>query len=123
MNPGQYPPQGYPPQDQQYQPKVNMNQQQIAFIQNMFNNPQAGLQWVTDTFNRLKDGSGTIPRATFGPKIKEIAMSLGAPEPDPISLEGAIQSADPNGDGKITFDEFKRFCVQSGDGLLLLLGL
>ena len=122
--PQQYPPQGYPPQNQQYQPpKVNMNQQQIAFIQNMFNNPQAGLQWVTDTFNRLKDASGTIPRATFGQKIVEIAKSLGAPEPDPISLEGAIQSADPNGDGKITFDEFKRFCVQSGDGLLLLLGL
>ena len=122
--PQQYPPQGYPPQNQQYQPpKVNMNQQQIAFIQNMFNNPQAGLQWVNDTFNRLKDASGTIPRATFGQKIVEIAKSLGAPEPDPISLEGAIQSADPNGDGKITFDEFKRFCVQSGDGLLLLLGL
>ena len=124
----QYPPQGYPPQNQQYPPgyqppKVNMSKQQIDFIQNMFNNPQLGIQWVNDTFNRLKDASGTIPRATFGPKIKQIAMSLGAPEPDPQSLEASIQAADPNGDGKITYDEFKNFCVQAGDGLLLLLGL
>ena len=134
--PQQYPPQGqqYPPQDQQYQqyppqdpnyqpPKCNMTQQQIDFIQNLFNNPQTGIQWVNDTFNRLKDSSGTIPRATFGPKIKEIAMSLGAPEPNPQSLEAAVSAADPDGDGKITYDEFKNFCVEAGDGLLLLLGL
>ena len=122
----QYPPQGqqYPPQDPNYQPpKCNMTQQQIAFIQNLFNNPQTGIQWVNDTFNRLKDSSGTIPRATFGPKIKEIAMSLGAPEPNPESLEAAVAAADPNGDGQITYDEFKNFCVEAGDGLLLLLGL
>ena len=124
----QYPPQGYPPQNQQYPPgyqppKVNMNKQQIDFIQNMFNNPQLGIQWVNDTFNRLKDASGTIPRATFGQRIKEIAMSLGAPEPNPQSLEAAVSAADPDGDGKITYDEFKNFCVEAGDGLLLLLGL
>ncbi len=119
----QYPPQQYPPQPDPNAPKVNMTQQQIAFIQNLFNNPQTGIQWVNDTFNRLKDHTGTIPRATFGPKIKEIAMSLGAPEPNPESLEAAIQAADPNGDGKITYDEFKNFCVDAGDGLLLLLGL
>ena len=39
------------------------------------------------------DESGTIPRATFGPKIKSIAMSLGAPEPKPEDLEGAIAAA------------------------------
>ena len=124
--PQQYPPQGqqYPPQDPNYQPpKCNMTQQQIAFIQNLFNNPQTGIQWVNDTFNRLKDSSGTIPRATFGPKIKEIAMGLGAPEPNPESLEAAVAAADPNGDGQITYDEFKNFCVEAGDGLLLLLGL
>ena len=100
-----------------------MNQQQISFIQDLFNNPQKGIAWVNNTFNRLKDASGTIPRSTFGPRIKEIAMSLGAPEPDPQSLEAAIQAADPNGDGKITYDEFKTFCVEAGDGLLILLGL
>ena len=100
-----------------------MTQQQISFIQNLFNNPQAGIEWVNNTFNRLKDGSGTIPRATFGPKIKEIAMGLGAPEPDPQSLEAAVAAADPDGDGHITYKEFKNFCVEAGDGLLLLLGL
>jgi Ca2+-binding EF-hand superfamily protein len=100
-----------------------MSQQQIDFIQNMFNDPQRGIEWVNNTFNRLKDPSGTIPRATFGHKIKEIAMSLGAPEPDPLSLQEAINAADPDGDGRITYDEFKNFCVQAGDGLLHLLGL
>ena len=144
MNPpqGQYPPQGYPPQGQQQYPpqgqqqyppqgqqqyppppKCNMSKQQIDFIQNLFNNPQSGIEWVNKTFDRLKDQSGTIPRSTFGPKITEIAMSLGAPEPNPEYLEAAIAAADPNGDGKITYDEFKNFCVEAGDGLLLLLGL
>ena len=100
-----------------------MSQEQIQFIQNLFNNPQSGIEWVNKTFDRLKDQSGTIPRATFGPKIKEIAMSLGAPEPNPESLEAAVSAADPDGDGKITYDEFKNFCVEAGDGLLLLLGL
>ena len=138
--PQQYPPQGYPPQQnqpqgyppqqyppqgyQEYQPpKPNMTQEQITYIQNLFNNPQTGIEWVNNTFNRLKDQTGTIPRATFGPKIKEIAMSLGAPEPDPQSLEAAVAAADPNGDGQITYDEFKNFCVDAGDGLLQLLGL
>ena len=103
--------------------KPNMSPQQISFIQNLFNNPQAGIDWVNNTFNSLKDQSGTIPRATFGSKIKEITMGLGAPEPKPEDLEAAIQRADPNGDGKITYDEFKDFCVASGDGLLTLLGL
>ena len=110
------------PEVQSLQPP-NMKQEQIAFIQNLFNNPQEGINWVNKTFNSLKDASGTIPRATFGPKIKEITMGLGAPEPRPEDLEAAIQRADPNGDGKITYDEFKNFCVESGDGLLLLLGL
>ena len=104
-------------------PKPNMRPDQIAFIQNLFNNPQAGIDWVNKTFNSLKDASGTIPRATFGPKIKEITMALGAPEPTPEDLEAAIQRADPNGDGKITYNEFKDFCIYSGDGLLTLLGL
>ena len=123
--PQQYPPQQYPPQSQQpyTPPKCNMSQQQISFIQNLFNNPQAGIDWVNKTFDSLKDHTGTIPRATFGPKIKAIAMSLGAPEPDPESLEAAVAAADPNGDGQITYDEFKNFCVEAGDGLLLLLGL
>ena len=103
--------------------KVNMKEEQIKFIQNLFNNPKAGLEWVNKTFDSLKDASGTIPRSTFGPKIKEIAMGLGAPEPRPEDLEAAIAAADPNGDGKITYDEFKNFCVNSGDGLLILLGL
>ncbi len=103
--------------------KVNMKEEQIKFIQNLFNNPKAGLEWVNKTFDSLKDASGTIPRSTFGPKIKEIAMGLGAPEPRPQDLEAAIAAADPNGDGKITYDEFKNFCVNSGDGLLILLGL
>ena len=103
--------------------KPNMSPQQISFIQNLFNNPQSGIEWVNKTFDRLKDQSGTIPRSTFGPKIKEIAMSLGAPEPNPESLEAAVAAADPDGDGKITYDEFKNFCVEAGDGLLLLLGL
>ena len=103
--------------------KPNMSQEQIAFIQNLFANPQAGLDFVNKTFDSLKDASGSIPRATFGPKIKEITMGLGAPEPKPEDLEAAIQRADPNGDGKITYDEFKDFCVASGDGLLTLLGL
>ena len=101
----------------------NMKQEQIDFIQNLFNNPEKGLEWVTNTFNSLKDESGTIPRSTFGPKIKKITMDLGAPEPRPEDLEAAIARADPNGDGQITFDEFKNFCVDSGDGLLILLGL
>ena len=122
--PQQYPPQQYPPQQQYQPPKCNMTKQQIEFIQNLFNNPQSGIEWVNNTFNRLKDPkSNTIPRATFGPKIKEIAMSLGAPEPNPQSLEAAVAAADPDGDGKITYDEFKNFCVEAGDGLLLLLGL
>ena len=50
-------------------------------------------------------------------------MALGAPEPTPEDLEAAIQRADPNGDGKITYNEFKDFCIYSGDGLLTLLGL
>ena len=103
--------------------KVNMKEEQIKFIQNLFNNPKAGIEWVNKTFDSLKDASGTIPRSTFGPKIKEIAMGLGAPEPRPQDLEAAIAAADPNGDGKITYDEFKNFCVNSGDGLLILLGL
>ena len=103
--------------------KPNMTQDQIAFIQNMFNNPQAGIDWVNNTFNSLKDQTGTIPRATFGEKIKAITMGLGAPEPKPQDLEAAIQRADPNGDGKITYDEFKNFCIDSVDGLLTLLGL
>ena len=103
--------------------KPDMKKEQIEYIKNLFYNPQAGLDWVNKTFDSLKDASGTIPRATFGPKIKEIAMSLGAPEPDPQSLEAAVAAADPDGDGKITYDEFKNFCVEAGDGLLLLLGL
>ena len=93
------------------------------FIQNLFNNPQEGINWVNKTFNSLKDASGTIPRATFGPKIKAIAMGLGAPEPNEQSLEAAVAAADPDSDGKITYDEFKNFCVEAGDGLLVLLGL
>ena len=104
-------------------PKPNMSQQQIDFIQKLFNEPQAGLEWVNNTFNSLKNESGTIPRDTFGPKIKAIAMGLGAPEPNEDSLAAAVAAADPNGDGKITYDEFKNFCVQAGDGLLNLLGL
>ena len=86
----------------------------------MFNDPKTGIEWVNKTFNSLKDASGTIPRATFGPKIVKIAMSLGAPEPNKESLDAA---ADPNGDGKITYDEFKNFCVEAGDRLLTLLEL
>ena len=67
------------------------------------------------------DESGTIPRATFGPKIKSIAMRLGAPEPKPEVLEGAIAAADPNGDGKNTFDEFKNIYIEADDGLLALI--
>ena len=104
-------------------PKPEMEQAQIAFIQNLFDNPQAGIEWVKKTFDSLKDESGTIPRASFGPKIKAISMGLGAPEPKADDLEAAIQRADPNGDGKITFDEFKNLCIDSGDGLLTLLGL
>ena len=104
-------------------PKPNMTQEQIDFVQKLFNDPQAGLDWVNNTFNSLKDASGTIPRATFGPKIKEIAMGLGAPEPNEQSLEAAVAAADPDSDGKITYDEFKNFCVEAGDGLLTLLGL
>ena len=103
--------------------KVNMKEEQIKFIQSLFDDPKAGLDWVNKTFDSLKDASGTIPRATFGPKIKEIAMGLGAPEPRPQDLEAAVAAADPNGDGKITYDEFKNFCVNSGDGLLILLGI
>ena len=103
--------------------KPDMKKEQIEYIKNLFYNPQAGLDWVNKTFDSLKDASGTIPRATFGPKIKEITMGLGAPEPKPQDLEAAIQRADPNGDGKITYDEFKNFCIDSGDGLLTLLGL
>ena len=94
-----------------------------AFVQNLFDNPQAGIEWVNNTFNSLKDASGTIPRATFGPKIKSIAMSLGAPEPKPEDLEGAIAAADPNGDGKNTFDEFKNIYIEADDGLLALIGV
>jgi len=104
-------------------PQYNMKEQQVAFIQNLFNNPQAGIEWVNNTFNSLKDQTGTIPRATFGDKIKAIAMGLGAPEPKPEDLEAAIAAADPNGDGKITYDEFKNFCIDAGDGLLNLLGV
>ena len=104
-------------------PKPNMTQEQIDFIQKLFNDPQAGLEWVNKTFNSLKNDSGTIPRDTFGPKIKEIAMGLGAPEPNEESLAAAVAAADPDSDGKITYDEFKNFCVQAGDGLLTLLGL
>ena len=103
--------------------KYNMKQEQIAFIQNLFNNPQSGIDWVNNTFNSLKDQSVTIPRATFGQKFKSIAKSLGAPDPRPEDLEAAIARADPNGDGKITYDEFKNFCIDTGDGLLELLGL
>ena len=103
--------------------QVNMKEEQIKFIQNLFNDPKAGIEWVNKTFDSLKDESGTIPRATFGPKIKAIAMELGAPEPRPQDLEAAVAAADPNGDGQITYDEFKNFCVNSGDGLLILLGL
>ena len=117
------------PEEQQELPQVqaagqvNMTKEQIDFIQNLFNDPKAGLDWVNKTFDSLKDESGTIPRSSFGPKIKAITMGLGAPEPSPEGLEAAIERADPNGDGKITYDEFKNFCVDSGDGLLTLLGL
>ena len=111
------------PEEQAAMPKVNMTKDQIDKIQKLFNDPKAGLEWVNNTFNSLKDGSGTIPRATFGPKIKDIAMGLGAPEPNPESLEAAVAAADPNGDGQITYDEFKNFCIEAGDGLLNLLGL
>ena len=104
-------------------PKPNMTQEQIDFVQKLFNDPAAGLEWVNKTFDSLKDESGTIPRATFGPKIKAIAMGLGAPEPNEQSLEAAVAAADPDSDGKITYDEFKNFCVEAGDGLLVLLGL
>ena len=110
-------------QEQYIPPKPNMTKEQISFIQQLFNDPKAGIEWVNKTFNSLKDASGTIPRATFGAKMVKIAMSLGAPEPDKESLEAAVAAADPNGDGKITFDEFKNFCVEAGDGLLTLLGL
>ena len=100
-----------------------MSKEQIALIEKLFNDPKAGIEWVNNTFNKLKDQKGTIPRATFGPKIVEIAKGLGAPEPNPESLEAAIAAADPNGDGKITYDEFKNFCIAAGDGLLTLLGL
>ena len=103
--------------------KVDMKEQQIAFIKNLFENPEAGIEWVNKTFDSLKDETGTIPRATFGPKIKKIAMDLGAPEPRPEDLEAAVAAADPDGDGQITYDEFKNFCVNSGDGLLILLGV
>ena len=104
------------------QPYYSMQPQQLSYLQNLFNNPQAGIDWVNNTFNQLKDQSGTIPRATFGQRIREIAISLGAPEPQPQDLEAAVQAADPNGDGMITYDEFKNFCVNAGDGLLALLG-
>ena len=123
MNPEQQPQQEEQIQYEVPDIKVNMKEEQIKFIQNLFNNPKAGLEWVNKTFDSLKDASGTIPRSTFGPKIKEIAMGLGAPEPRPQDLEAAVAAADPNGDGKITYDEFKNFCVNSGDGLLILLGL
>ena len=123
MNPEQQPQQEEKIQYEVPDIKVNMKEEQIKFIQNLFNNPKAGIEWVNKTFDSLKDASGTIPRSTFGPKIKEIAMGLGAPEPRPQDLEAAIAAADPNGDGKITYDEFKNFCVNSGDGLLILLGL
>ena len=123
MNPEQKPQQEEQIQYEVPDIKVNMKEEQIKFIQNLFNNPKAGIEWVNKTFDSLKDASGTIPRSTFGPKIKEIAMGLGAPEPRPQDLEAAIAAADPNGDGKITYDEFKNFCVNSGDGLLILLGL
>ena len=123
MNPEQQPQQEEQIQYEVPDIKVNMKEEQIKFIQNLFNNPKAGIEWVNKTFDSLKDASGTIPRSTFGPKIKEIAMGLGAPEPRPQDLEAAIAAADPNGDGKITYDEFKNFCVNSGDGLLILLGL
>ena len=123
MNPDQQPQQEEQIQYEVPDIKVNMKEEQIKFIQNLFNNPKAGIEWVNKTFDSLKDASGTIPRSTFGPKIKEIAMGLGAPEPRPQDLEAAIAAADPNGDGKITYDEFKNFCVNSGDGLLILLGL
>ena len=111
-------------QEQPYEmPKCNMTQEQINYIQKLFNEPKAGLEWVNNTFNSLKDGSGTIPRATFGPKIKQLAMGLGAPAPNEESLEAAVAAADPNSDGKITYDEFKNFCIEAGDGLLNLLGL
>ena len=123
MNPEQQPQQEEQIEYEVPDIKVNMKEDQIKFIQNLFNNPKAGIEWVNKTFDSLKDASGTIPRSTFGPKIKEIAMGLGAPEPRPQDLEAAIAAADPNGDGKITYDEFKNFCVNSGDGLLILLGL
>ena len=123
MNPDQQPQKEEQIQYEVPDIKVNMKEEQIKFIQNLFNNPKAGIEWVNKTFDSLKDASGTIPRSTFGPKIKEIAMGLGAPEPRPQDLEAAIAAADPNGDGKITYDEFKNFCVNSGDGLLILLGL
>ena len=123
MNPEQQPQQEEQIEYEVPDIKVNMKEEQIKFIQNLFNNPKAGIEWVNKTFDSLKDASGTIPRSTFGPKIKEIAMGLGAPEPRPQDLEAAVAAADPNGDGKITYDEFKNFCVNSGDGLLILLGL
>ena len=91
--------------------KVNMKEEQIKFIQHLFDDPKAGLEWVNKTFDSLKDGSGTIPRATLGGKIKAIAMGLGTPEPRPQDLESAVAEADPNGYGQITYDEFKKFCV------------
>ena len=123
MNPEQQPKQEEQIEYEVPDIKVNMKEDQIKFIQNLFEDPKKGLEWVNKTFDSLKDESGTIPRATFGPKIKEIAMGLGAPEPRPQDLEAAVAAADPNGDGKITYDEFKNFCVNSGDGLLILLGL
>lgn len=47
---------------------------------------------------------------------------LEALEPNPESLE-AVVAADPDGDGQITYDEFKNFCIEAGDRLLTLLGL
>ena len=44
-----------------------MTKEQISYIEQLFNDPKAGIDWVNKTFNSLKDESGTIPRATFGP--------------------------------------------------------
>ena len=65
------------------------------------------------TFNEIdSDGSGSIDRD----EVREMLTKLGKSSSDAM-LEKAMSMMDPDGDGLITFDEFRRFWGEDGSGV------
>ena len=71
------------------------------------------LQELRRLFNEIDtDGSGAIDKD----ELRAMLIKLGKPSSDAM-LERAMAAMDPDGDGEITFDEFKQFWGQDGSGV------